>query len=504
MIQLLRCLPVSGLSLFKYESISCGRSFLRKYFNWNGHLQSTINLGLILRSWCPLSTKMQNFVNYNLSAIFFHYNSSSKYYVQNSNIFQRLTNGTLKYMYNTVSYRNMSTSHYQLNRDIHHFRPKKALILTKFSRYEYEKRRHPDLSEEELIKNLEERGSDYQSLLHHHHIHTKNKDLVVETLRQHGIETSVVNRFGYTDANIEWADIIFTTGGDGTFLMAASKIHRQDKPVIGINSDPSRSVGHLCLPVKFTDCIPEAVEKLMNGQFKWTQRQRIRVTLKGEQAYTPPVELHNQQLQYPEYRFIDCYQEQHNCQKGSVVTPDGCSNFVHKLPVMALNEVFIGESLSSRVSYYELSVDGSPKVKIKSSGLTVCTGTGSTSWSFNINKLTPQCVEQLLKIVNEETGSALPLEDSKLVERITTRFNNSLIFDPSETLLAYTIRDPVVFGTGFSSKPRGFAKRIEVKSRMFDACLVIDGGLSFLFNDGAVATLDILEDDALRTVTLLD
>ncbi|XP_076339070.1 NAD kinase 2, mitochondrial-like isoform X2 [Tachypleus tridentatus] len=318
MIQLLRCLPVSGLSLFKYESISCGRSFLRKYFNWNGHLQSTINLGLILRSWCPLSTKMQNFVNYNLSAIFFHCNSSSKYYVQNSNIFQRLTNGTLKYMYNTVSYRNMSTSHYQLNRDIHHFRPKKALILTKFSRYEYEKRRHPDLSEEELIKNLEERGSDYQSLLHHHHIHTKNKDLVVETLRQHGIETSVVNRFGYTDANIEWADIIFTTGGDGTFLMAASKIHRQDKPVIGINSDPSRSVGHLCLPVKFTDCIPEAVEKLMNGQFK--------------------------------------------------------------------------------VSYYELSVDGSPKVKIKSSGLTVCTGTGSTSWSFNINKLTPQCVEQLLKI----------------------------------------------------------------------------------------------------------
>lgn len=58
--------------------------------------------------------------------------------------------------------------------------------------------------------------------------------------REKGIETKVVNRFDYSDANIEWADVILTTGGDGTFLMAASKIHSQNKPLIGINSDPSR------------------------------------------------------------------------------------------------------------------------------------------------------------------------------------------------------------------------------------------------------------------------
>ena len=44
------------------------------------------------------------------------------------------------------------------------------------------------------------------------------------------------------------------------------------------------------------------------------------------------------------------------------------------LPVLALNEVFIGESLSSRVSYYELKVDSEKTVKQKSSGLTICTG----------------------------------------------------------------------------------------------------------------------------------
>lgn len=46
--------------------------------------------------------------------------------------------------------------------------------------------------------------------------------------------------------------------------------------------------------------------------------------------------------------------------------------------------------------------------------------------------------------------------------------------------------------------------RIEVKSRMFDACLVMDGGLSFVFNDGATAVFEIFEEDALRTVQFVD
>ena len=47
-----------------------------------------------------------------------------------------------------------------------------------------------------------------------------------------------------------------------------------------------------------------------------------------------------------------------------------------------------------------------------------------------------------------------------------------------------------------------FIFRLTVHSRMWDACLVIDGGSSFAFNDAAEATLEIHEEDALRTVTL--
>ena len=42
--------------------------------------------------------------------------------------------------------------------------------------------------------------------------------------------------------------------------------------------------------------------------------------------------------------------------------------------------------------------------------------------------------------------------------------------------------------------------RIQICSRMWEASLVLDGGSSFKFNDGAIATLEMFDEDALRTV----
>lgn len=384
------------------------------------------------------------------------------------------------------------------------FKPKTALILTKLSRYEFEQKRQPHLTEEELEKKLADRGSDYKTLRHHHKMHTKCHELVEKTLQNHGIETKVVKRFAYTRQLRDWADVIFTTGGDGTFLLAASRIQDHKKPLIGVNTDPTRSEGYLCLPKKYSNNFPEAMKKLLDGKFRWRRRQRIRITMTGENVYEPPVELHDQQLMYPEYRFMDCLQEQHPA-ADTVITENGRRNKHSRiLPVLALNEVFIGESLSSRVSYYELSINGGKWEKQKSSGVTVCTGTGSSSWNFNINKLTKQCVKNLLGIVRDETQLPMDTEDANLIHRIMDKFNNSLLFDPSIRKMVYTIRDPVVNGLVNITKPRGFAKRMEIKSRCFDACLVIDGGLSFIFNDGALAVLEICEEDALQTVVMDD
>lgn len=85
-----------------------------------------------------------------------------------------------------------------------------------------------------------------------------------------GIQTRVVYRFDYTDPNIEWADAIVTTGGDGTFLLAASRILDRNKPLIGFNSDPTRSKGQLCLPQKYSVEVQEAVDKLLKVNIMMT------------------------------------------------------------------------------------------------------------------------------------------------------------------------------------------------------------------------------------------
>ena len=51
-----------------------------------------------------------------------------------------------------------------------------------------------------------------------------------------------------------------------------------------------------------------------------------------------------------------------------------------------------------RVSYYQMSIDDGPREKQKSSGVTVCTGTGSTSWFFHINHALAEDVKTILDI----------------------------------------------------------------------------------------------------------
>ena len=142
------------------------------------------------------------------------------------------------------------------------FDPKRVLILTKLSRYEFEKLRHANLNEKQLEETLRKRGSDYKLLLYHHTLHKSCEFDVVRTLKEHNIETKIVNRFDYNESNINWADMIVTTGGDGTFLLGASRVNDPNKTIIGFNSDPTRSEGYLCFPKKYSHNVAEAIHKM--------------------------------------------------------------------------------------------------------------------------------------------------------------------------------------------------------------------------------------------------
>ncbi|OON18058.1 hypothetical protein X801_06097 [Opisthorchis viverrini] len=62
--------------------------------------------------------------------------------------------------------------------------------------------------------------------------------------------------------------MIFTAGGDGTFLMGASKIMDCRKLIIGLNTDPDFSVGYLCLPKSCTRNLSETLDLILSGNFE--------------------------------------------------------------------------------------------------------------------------------------------------------------------------------------------------------------------------------------------
>ncbi|XP_068561792.1 NAD kinase 2, mitochondrial isoform X2 [Cebidichthys violaceus] len=381
------------------------------------------------------------------------------------------------------------------------FKPGKVAVVTKTTRYEFEQQRYlyAGLSEEDLKQLLAMKGSSYSGLLQRHNIHTNNVEHVVKSLRRVGIEVRVVKRGEYDEEVVRWADAIISAGGDGTMLLVASKVLSKDKPVVGVNTDPERSEGHLCLPVRYTRAFPEALEKLCRGEFRWLWRQRIRVHLEGTGINPTSVDLHEQQLS------LEQHSQAHrittmDSQRRTGTLHDSFSK-TSLLPIRSLNEIFIGESLSSRASYYEISVDDGPWEKQKSSGLSICTGTGSKAWSYNINKLAEQAVEEVLKIGKSQTGLDIPLHRD-IVEKVTDEYNESLVFSPDDRRLFYSIREPIVNRVFSSSRQRGFASRVSVRSRCWDACMVVDGGTSFEFNDGAIATISMSEEDQLRTVVL--
>ncbi|PSN42116.1 hypothetical protein C0J52_02968 [Blattella germanica] len=354
---------------------------------------------------------------------------------------------------------------------------RRALVLSKMTRYELEAERYSDLDRTAQDEILRRQVSDFDVLLQHHKINKEFESSVVKALNESGIETRTVSRADYTEQNINWADVVIPVGGDGTFLMAASRVWGNEKPVVGFNSDPSRSEGYLCLPVKYSTNIKEAIAKIQRGEFKWQFRARIRITLEGTNV---------DDIERVEHYLPESEETKTESQRVSSVI----------LPVLALNEVFMGESLSSRVSYLGLSIDGGVYTKVKSSGICVSTGSGSTSWHLSINRITEQSVSEVVKLLGCEDAC---------VKEIADQFNRNLVFGHDENRMSYTVRDLISAGVWPDPKglkPRGFAKRIEVTSRCFDGGLVVDGGVFFGFNGGSKAILEIHEADSLRSIQL--
>jgi len=381
------------------------------------------------------------------------------------------------------------------------FKLERALLVTKLSRYEFERLRNPNLSQSELEKTLRRRGTDYENLIFLHNLHKCFEQRVAKSFTNAGVKVKVINRTSLEKETLKWADVLIPIGGDGTFLLSANRASplfakgKHKTPIVGFNSDPERSEGRLMLRKEYSENVEEAVRRITTGDFKWMQRSRIRISFLGNNGEIPEsVDLHGhavsrmeQEGTDPEYLSSE-FAKKYRAKMKRVV------------PYLALNEVFIGETMSARVSHLQLVINHSDVVnKTKCSGLCVSTGTGSTSWHTSINRITKQHIEDLKQVLPALQKMNINSED--LVEK----YNQNLIFPPDDPRLCYSVREQICVGVWPSPKEfqsKNFVNNIVVKSRCIDACLVIDGSIAYPFNDGAKVLLENHPEDALLTISL--
>ncbi|XP_034650423.1 NAD kinase 2, mitochondrial isoform X1 [Drosophila subobscura] len=390
------------------------------------------------------------------------------------------------------------------------FKLKRALVVTKLSRYEFEQLRHPGLSKEQLEQKLRDRGTDVEMVLYLHNLHKDFERRIVQSFQDVGCEVKLSSRLEFRSSLskdvMSWADLIVPVGGDGTFLLSAGRasplfaLSQQKTPIVGFNSDPLHSEGRLMLPKHYSDNPADAVARIKSGDFKWMHRSRVRTTLLGSNGKIPEstdlfrhTEVKMEQVT-TDPEMLDSHMESKYKAKMKRI-----------LPYLALNEVFIGEHISSRVSHLQLVLDHQDVVnKTKCSGLCVSTGTGSTSWHTSINRITSSDVDDLLRsLPNSSSADVLRLREN--AQEIAQRYNQGLLFAPDDPRLCYSIREQICVGVWPSPKTfkeRDFVKNVFVKSHCIDANLVIDGSISYPFNDGAKALLEVHPEDALLTIAL--
>lgn len=128
-------------------------------------------------------------------------------------------------------------------------------------------------------------------------------------------------------ATITDYDLLLSVGGDGTLLEVAR--HAGDMPVLGINSDPTRSTAFFCAANRST--IGSCLTALLAGQLRQVPLARLQVTLNGTE-----------------------------------------------LPFYALNDLLIAHSNPAAMASYILRIGETSEAQ-KSSGMWIATAAGSTA-----------------------------------------------------------------------------------------------------------------------------
>jgi NAD+ kinase len=194
----------------------------------------------------------------------------------------------------------------------------RVLLVLKKTRFENYQENKDKLEKNPDIDDIKEMQAGYD-------LHVDSIKKICAILQRNNVDYLLCPR-GELDKKFFLGRIIITIGGDGTLLEAAHDT--QKNPLLGVNSDPVRSVGSLCLATSET--FELLFGQILSGRLSVKKVMRIAGYLNG-----------------------------------------------HKLPIEALNEVLIAHENPAAMSRYTILIDEEKEFQ-KSSGVWIAASSGSS------------------------------------------------------------------------------------------------------------------------------
>jgi len=360
--------------------------------------------------------------------------------------------------------------------------PQHAIVLTKTARW-----RH-------LPESARQHGR-HETARRACQAHEQAVESISNAMRAAGIIARAQDaRDDVAASDLAWADVCFALGGDGTTLRAAHAAPA-GMCVVGVNTDPQRSVGKLCsATVGPGDPDADAhalVETLVHGAYRERLVPRLRVALELDDADD------------------DAHHDHHPGGAGSAappLTPPLTPPTVH-----AINECFISELDPSRPIDLEVRVDGGPWVAWRSSGAIISTQLGAGAWMQHACAVREAQITAVLNAATELGLVGGRCEVAKLDESqlgaIVAKANAALVQHDDPCALQFLVREPVtraLSGAGSDGvRPaHGLASRVQVRPSGWHVVASLDGLPPTTLPKGSVLDMRIEPDRGqwLRTI----
>jgi NAD+ kinase len=158
-------------------------------------------------------------------------------------------------------------------------RIERALVVYRKSLYQIYVQEHHDRA---VRHALSSHDTGAQGLRQSHEAQATALASIERTLRRSRIEA--VCRWRAHIRSTHAFDLVISLGGDGTLLDTSHRI-LDTTPLMGINSDPGRSVGALCAGT--IDDLSDLLDRLQSGSLRPRAVTRIRIRVDGKEVLGP-------------------------------------------------------------------------------------------------------------------------------------------------------------------------------------------------------------------------